>query len=105
MSAIGSGPAAYGLPASIAGAQRNSADADRVKADQAQQSRQVQQDRQAEGDVDETNLSSDRDADGRQPFVLPGNPAAEDDVQPPSDGQRRGRDAEGARGGVLDLDA
>ena len=109
MSSIGSANVgALNLAGSLAGTQRSEADADRVKADSADRKFQIdQQSLSARGmdDVAETDLSTDRDADGRLPYGQMSNP--EDAVQ--SDGEHssehRNRDASGERGIALDLQA
>jgi|GEM_PF-3345794 len=103
-------PGSYVLPASMAGTQRNGADADRIQAEQALQKRQVDQRELETRDADElleTQLSADRDVDGRLPCLMS---LAEDDPRdetetPSSEGTGRGRDAFEERGRALDLDA
>jgi hypothetical protein len=111
MSSIGSSGAAYILPGSISGTQRNHADADRLKAEQATQKQQADRQDFLTGDaadVGETGESADRDADGRLPSPAQqneqnsaGDPADPSHAEPP----RRSNELGEGRGAALDLDA
>jgi len=110
MSSIGpSHPAAFNLAGSFAGAQRNSAAQDETKAQQASQKFQVEQNQTADKDVAEAEMDADRDADGRQGWVLAEHPEQSDSESQNSaagDGDaHHAPDAFGVRGGQLDLDA
>jgi hypothetical protein len=105
---------ALGLAGSIAGSQQRSpASADRVQADQALQKLHADESRLAGQDLDdsvETDFShgqvADRDADGRLPWQFPGAPSQPGEEQPAEGpASTRPADAEGDRGGKLDLDA
>ena len=114
MSIIGPGNVgALNLAGSLAGSQRNNANADSIK--QQGSERKFQIDRQEATahsleDVGETETSPERDADGRMPF------AEEQGDTPQATGElvqnrdetpepNRSVDAFGERGGALDLEA
>ncbi len=115
MSSIGPGNiGAFNLVGSFAGAQRADADADRAKAESADRKFQVDQrefSAHSLDDVTETELSSDRDADGRQLYSdVAGQPDAEHGELPDEDsthsaGKGVRTDAFGERGRLLDLEA
>jgi hypothetical protein len=110
MSSIGiTNLGAMTVAGSAAGTQSNAADTDEIKQNSANQKavadRNVQS-AKALGDVAETDLSSDRDADGREPFGVWRRPGRDDG------GHEEGRpdsprvpDAAGERGNSLDLEA
>ena len=109
MSSIGfTNLGAITLAGSAAGAQGNAADTDEIK--QAGADKKSAADRNAQaaralGDVAETDLSSDRDADGRQPFV-PGSRHGKKDAGNEETGKsHRPVDVSGERGNALDLEA
>jgi hypothetical protein len=104
-------PAAQ-LAASASGAQRPEAIADRAAEAAAQQ--RVAADRKelstrSLNDVDQTEGSADRDADGRRydapEDVPPAEPESLSEPAAPPDPPVRARDAFGERGNRLDLDA
>lgn len=108
MSTIGPGSfGPFNVAGSFAGAQRNNADADRVKETAAARAAQVDQQAAAAhgNDVSEADLSSDRDADGRLPYVM--DEAVERDEEAADDQEQSARvtDPEGERGLQLDLEA
>lgn len=108
MSAIGpGGMGSLPLAGSVAGTQSRAADLDRQKADAADQKWQADQlelSAKRLGDIAQSDGTGDRDADGRLPWMLNAAPAP-----PTEDGSSasppRSRDADGASGGVIDLDA
>lgn len=113
MSVSPSGMGGFNIISSIAGTQSNSANTDRVKADQSAQKFQVEQKQYSQGEleVEGETTSADRDADGRL-LSRPARPKADDEetedtvrdesiaLDPP-----RGKDAFEERGTSLDLDA
>jgi hypothetical protein len=108
MSSIGSSGAGYILPGSIAGTQRNHADADRLKAEQATQKQLSDRQQFLTGDkadIGETGESADRDADGRLPYsVEQPNPDTAESPAAESRPRKSNEAAEG-HGAILDLDA
>ena len=111
MSAIGPGSiGALNLAGSLAGSQRNGAEADRIKSDAAERKFQIDQREMSAhslDDVSETGLSADRDADGRQLHGESPEQGQTTDEMPsrPAKTLRRGQDALGERGRLLDLEA
>jgi len=113
MSTIGPGSlAALNLAGSFSGAQRSGSETDSLKAGASDRSGKIAQQAmtdQANGDVAEADLSSERDPDGRQLF------SDEPDERPFSEGSggffnpRKARglpsDAFGERGNTLDVQA
>jgi hypothetical protein len=96
------------LAGSAAGTQRSGADTDSVKQNAANQ--KAHADRNAQSartldDVAEADLSSDRDADGRQPFGLLSRPEPDEEGEEHSPKTLRAPDAAGERGNTLDLQA
>lgn len=110
MSSIGAtNIGAMNLAGSAAGTQRGGTDSDRVAQNAANQKavgdRNAQSAR-ALGDVSETDLSADRDADGRGPFGSMSRPEAEPDGDDSAVPRRQQTpDASGERGNSLDLRA
>ena len=107
MSILGAGGAAgYIIPASIAGTQRNHAEADRVRGEQSAQKARVDAHDRATGEQDvEPEFTPDRDVDGRVPYQPPErNPKRR---QPPADeAADRPKPAPVTETGIfLDLDA
>lgn len=114
MSIIGPGSlGAINLAGSVAGAQRNSADADRVQEGAAE--RKLNSDLQALAaksldDVGQADESHDRDADGRLPFGYGERaPSADEDefdpaASSPLSSRPPARDADGIRGRLLDVE-
>ena len=113
MSSVGPfNPAGFNLAGSLAGAQRTSGDKDQTAAERAAQKQQAEQTANAEKDVSETDMSPDRDADGRQDFSSGGSAGDEQDSTdeisaPGSDTlpDTPAPDAFGERGNSLDLNA
>lgn len=110
MSSIGAANiGALNLAGSAAGAARGETDTDRVKQNAADQKTAGDRDLQsarALGDVSETDLSSERDADGRQPYGRMTRPAVDEAGEEPSHEPQRGLpDPSGERGNALDLQA
>ena len=111
MSSIGLtniGAGALNLAGSAAGAQRSGADTDSVKKNGADQKAAVDRDVQAAhalNDVAEADLSSDRDADGRQPFGLLSRPGPDEEREEKDAKTLQTPDATGERGNALDLEA
>jgi hypothetical protein len=113
MTTIGPGSlGALNLVGSLAGAQRRDADVDRAKSESAERKFQIDQKAMSAhslGDLAETELSSERDADGRLPYSEPqtrngqGGESAEHDSRSPQ--RRRSQDASGETGRLLDLEA
>lgn len=116
MSIIGPGSlGAINLAGSVAGAQRNAA-AESGQLRETAGQRQSQADLKALAsksldDVGETDQSTDRDADGRMPFDDGGYPH---DIAKTTDDSHEAKqrsvghlapDADGTRGGLLDLEA
>ena len=111
MSAIGPGSiGALNIAGSFAGSQRSSeTQTDRAKAESADQKFQIDQKAMSAhslGDVAETDLSAERDPDGRMPY----GELAEKRDSAELEEERRLRsggseDAFGERGGSLDLEA
>ncbi len=109
MSSVGFGPA--GIPplvSSTAGAagQQRTANANQQSAEAAQRKFAIDQNTltaKAVGDIGAMDESGDRDADGRQPWMLHqrGNGQGEH----PGQSKPKAPDPDGERGGVLDLDA
>ena len=110
MSSIGLtniGIGAMNLAGSAAGTQRSGADTDSVKKNAADQKATVDRDAQsakALNDVAEAELSSDRDADERQPFGLLSRPESDDESDENNANTLRTPDATGERGNALDLE-
>ena len=107
MSILGAGGAGgYLIPASIAGTQRNQAEADRVRAEQAAQKTRVDAHDRATGELDvEPEFSADRDADGRLPYA-PSEQNPRSKQPPAADTADRRKPAPLAETGIiLDLDA
>ena len=107
MSAIG--PGQFGpinVAGSFAGAQRNNADADRVK--ETASARAAQADLKAAAskgdDVSEAELSSDRDPDGRADYVPERPDGGEADPGDAGGSARRPLDPSGERGTRLDVE-
>ncbi|MBT6158274.1 MAG: hypothetical protein HOL01_05485 [Planctomycetaceae bacterium] len=111
MSSIGLtniGVGGMNLAGSAAGTQRSGADTDSVKKNGADQKATVDRDAQSAqtlNDVAEAELSSDRDADGRQPFGLLSRPGPDEESEEESAKTLRTPDATGERGNALDLEA
>lgn len=111
MSSIGAASiGALNLAGSVAGTQRGGVDNDSVTQNAANQkaaSDRAEQSARALGDVSEADLSSDRDADGRQPYGRMSRPAEDTGDDHASDRGKRHRvpDALGERGNTLDLQA
>lgn len=109
MSVLGSSSiGGLNLAGSLAGAQRNNAGDDEVKATAAD--RKFQQDQKAQsaqslGDVAQTDRSADRDADGRLPYHPHARPDARDADNNEDGEQPVSADAFGERGRRLDLQA
>lgn len=102
------GPGQFGpinVAGSFAGAQRNNADADRVKETAAARAAQVDlKAAAAKGDdVSEAELSSDRDPDGRADYV-PKRPDGGDADPGHAGAQDRPVDSSGERGTRLDVE-
>lgn len=110
MTAIGSGNiGALNLVGSFAGAQRNNATANEASAQAAEKAFQIDAARltaQTNGDVSETELSSERDADGRMPYEQE-HPQSEKQNEEAANlnALRRSSDAAGELGNSLDLQA
>lgn len=109
MSAIGPGSiGALNLAGSVAGTQRAQTDSKEIKSDAAAAQFQIdQRSLSARGldDVAESEMSPDRDADGRQLFG--GAPHQDSDEEPRPDSQQHGprnSDALGERGNSIDLE-
>lgn len=107
-------PGASGLAGAISSAAARGANANRTAGDAAQTQFHLTTEslaRQASGDVEAGNASSDRDADGRTPYGPDGRPsqnAADDDTgnaSPPHGAAGRSTDLSGQAGRTLDLDA
>jgi hypothetical protein len=111
MSSIGLtniGAGALNLAGSAAGTQRSGADTDSVKkngADQKATADRNAQSAQTLNDVAEADLSSDRDADGRQPFGLLSRPETDEESEENRPKTLQTPDATGERGNALDLEA
>ena len=113
MSTIGSvSVGAMNIAGSVSGAQKPEADSSQTKAEAAAQKFQL--DRQSMSasnldDVSQTELSSERDADGRQAWDFSGEPndadAQRQDAGQSAQNSRRSVDATGELGQRLDLDA
>jgi hypothetical protein len=110
MSSIGLtniGVGGMNLAGSAAGTQRSGADTDSVKHNAATQ--KANADRNAQSaralDVAEADLSSDRDADGRQPLGLLSRPEPDEEGEERNAKTKRIPDAAGERGNALDLQA
>jgi len=109
MSLIGAASiGALNLAGSVAGTQRGKVDNESVTRNAANQkaaSDRDQQSARALGDVSEADLSSDRDADGRQPYGHLSRSAEETGHDHASDPSKRQRilDALGEREITLDL--
>ena len=111
MSSIGLtniGVGAMNLAGSAAGTQSSASDTDRVKQNAATQ--KANADRHAQSahaldDVAEADLSSDRDADGRQPYGRLSRPGADEEGEDNTTETLRAQDATGERGNTLDLQA
>lgn len=107
MSAISTGNlGAINLAGSLAGTQRKDTDSDRNKAEAADRSFQIDQkatQTHSSEDVVETDLSADRDADGR---YLPGERKPQPESEEPLGDEEtaaRAGDVSGERGRRLDL--
>jgi hypothetical protein len=110
MTGIGPGSlGAMNVIGSFAGAQRRDGEMDRVKAEAAGRKFQIDQKAMSArslGDLAETELSTDRDADGRLPYTeaqtrdRQGHHATGDESRP-----RRASDPLEESGGLLDLEA
>lgn len=104
------GPGSLGainLAGSVAGSQRNAADADRVKERSAE--RNVQSDLKALAaksldDVGQADESHDRDADGRTPFGGNESPPTDVDESGRPSNHHRAGDPDGVCGRLLDLE-
>lgn len=114
MSVIGPGNVgALNLASSVAGAQRNTADAGNVKQEASQRKFQIDRTEataKSLEDVSETESSPERDADGRRLYTDAGNPIEQDGDEQHSASlssvsNRRSPDAFEERGGALDLEA
>jgi hypothetical protein len=112
MSSIGSSnPAAANLASSFAGAQRTSSQQDEAKTSQSAQKFQAAAAEALDKDVAEANLDADREADGRQGYVLDEHPPTEETQPDDEEGgstpepNQHAPDAFGERGTSLDLDA
>ena len=111
MSSIGAASiGGLNLAGSVAGTQRGGVDNKSVTQNAANQkaaSDRADQSARALGDVSEADLSSDRDADGRQPYGRLSRPAEDTGHDQASESDKRHRisDALGERGNSLDLQA
>ena len=109
MSAIGPGNiGALNLAGSAAGAQRAEADTNQNRADAAGRKFQIDQKKlssQSLDDVAETELSSERDPDGRLPYERNHSEQSERDNSDAKEKSDRAPDAFGDRGNSLDLEA
>lgn len=115
MSSIGPGSlGAINLAGSLAGAQRNTGDADRLKQSAAQRNASVDLNEKAAQSIQgigETDESADRDADGRSPYdFVDGDEHSASDSEDPSrtttpPARLRAEDVDGNRGVHLDLEA
>ena len=107
MSSIGPGNiGALNLAGSFAGARRGEVNTDRDKASSAEQKFKLDQQAMSLDDVAETELSSERDADGRLPYtqMTPPEAPSEEDQEQQSQ-PLPAPDAFGERGASLDLEA
>ena len=109
MSSIGPGSiSGMNLAATFAAAQRTDRDADRKVGQAAEQQRVHDQADLAAAsleDVGESNSSADRDADGRQTFVIPPvNSAADQEDEEAEEKKPRASDPDEDRGRLLDLE-
>lgn len=111
MSSIGLtniGVGAMNLAGSAAGTQSSTSDTDRVKQNAANQKANADRNAQsarALDDVAETDLSSDRDADGRQPYGRLSRPGLDEEGEESTAETLHAPDATGERGNTLDLQA
>src|SRR5262245_20614476 len=107
MSAIGSGSiGVFNIAGSIAGAQRNNATANEARAEAAEKSFQLDAatlTAQANGDISEPELSSERDADGRMPYEPERRTDEKEKVSELIEAGRRSTDLSGDLGNTLDL--
>lgn len=95
------------IAGSVAGTQRSGIDTDRVQANAEAARFRAERDAQASralGDISEAENTPERDADGR--LLYGGNPRGKSDSRdrPPLDHPAHPPDANGERGGLLDLD-
>ena len=85
MSTIGSGIGAASLASSAAGAQQNRTDTNQVKAAAADQTFRIGQQEMTSRSLDsvgQSDVTPDRDADGRQGYDRPTHDDAEDEFDP-----------------------
>ena len=104
------GPGSIGgfqIAGSIAGTQSNSANADRIKAEQAARKAQIDQHQFAAGEQEEQDpdVSADRDPDGRLPYSPGHNPGGELAGEQTSEQDNLPGDPLDERGKCLDLEA
>jgi len=114
MSTIGSGIGAAPLASSAAGAQQNRTDANHVKAAAAEQAFRIGQQEMTSRSLDsvgQSDVTPDRDADGRQGYDHPADSGSEDEFEanPEDSGlpqpAAHATDVFGILGQTLDLEA
>ena len=114
MTTIGSGFGAASVVGSAAGAQQSRTDTNSVKSAAAEQTFRIGQQEMTSRSLDsvgQSDVTPDRDADGRQDYDRPANEGAEDNFDPADESRRLPEtgghvsDVFGILGQTLDLEA